>query len=663
MPDDKWVSKANLQTFWQMIRSKVLPNMVGDTVTSWLNEHVTPAGSAVVVDDSLTIQGAAADAKKTGDEISGLKEDFSNKTVMSRDLIPSGADANEYKTPGVYSVTTDAIAQTVANLPVMTSCELIVFNSRGSHESYGYGNVQITVTSTDTYFRVWKNSRWFDWIKIGSATEIAWVNNNLNNFNEFSLTKNISQPYHTDRTNNGIRFVCPLSDGFLKWYLDGTATAAASATVYSGTLSKVGLTPGNVYHIDMDDFPTGVMFQIRFGTSAGNRFLAFTHSQYFVVPSNATDTLLIQIIVAADTILENAVFTMPGIYKVNNADLDEFQTWFARGVILTDGTISTSDSRIYTPDIMSFDSDTIVSFDDTRGVQVMYYDADGNIITDRNTYGWMDTGANYVVITGGDRFRLNIKLVPNAAQTNEQVTETLEHVHIYSISKKMLEDYKNYDDEWASLSMYQTISVIGDSYASGVTNNYPMSWGQIMARDIGATLINLSHGGAYTKTWLTNNSWGLPKMLSDPPQQLYICAMGINDYTRIKNNEYTLGTIADIHDDPELNPDTFYGNYGKIISNIKTHSPNASIVMLSVARPYERVMDVNIKEIAEHFEIPYVYLPNDWFFRSQYFRGTMYADHPRAYGYSGMAKAIRRLLEKAIKDNASYFANYTGITE
>ena len=113
MPDGKWVSKANLQTFWQMIRSsiasfvakdvddvlptvvpeevnKVLPTMVGeqidnkfgddigDNVTSWLTEHVTPSGSAVVVDDTLTIAGAAADAKKTGDEISGLKEDLDN---------------------------------------------------------------------------------------------------------------------------------------------------------------------------------------------------------------------------------------------------------------------------------------------------------------------------------------------------------------------------------------------------------------------------------------------------------------------------------------------------------------------------------------------------------------------------------------------------------
>lgn len=47
---------------------------VGEYVTDWLDEHVTPVGSAVVVDDSLTVQGAAADAKKTGDEISSVKD-------------------------------------------------------------------------------------------------------------------------------------------------------------------------------------------------------------------------------------------------------------------------------------------------------------------------------------------------------------------------------------------------------------------------------------------------------------------------------------------------------------------------------------------------------------------------------------------------------------
>lgn len=36
------------------------------TTTDWLNENVTPTGSAVIVDKSLTISGAAADAQNTG---------------------------------------------------------------------------------------------------------------------------------------------------------------------------------------------------------------------------------------------------------------------------------------------------------------------------------------------------------------------------------------------------------------------------------------------------------------------------------------------------------------------------------------------------------------------------------------------------------------------
>ncbi len=42
-------------------------------VVNWLNTYVNPVGSAVVVDSSLTISGAAADAKIVGDNISNLK--------------------------------------------------------------------------------------------------------------------------------------------------------------------------------------------------------------------------------------------------------------------------------------------------------------------------------------------------------------------------------------------------------------------------------------------------------------------------------------------------------------------------------------------------------------------------------------------------------------
>lgn len=51
--------------------ASLLPEAIGNTVpeavSDWLSKNVEPVGSAVVVDNSLTIAGAAADAKVTGD--------------------------------------------------------------------------------------------------------------------------------------------------------------------------------------------------------------------------------------------------------------------------------------------------------------------------------------------------------------------------------------------------------------------------------------------------------------------------------------------------------------------------------------------------------------------------------------------------------------------
>ena len=54
--------------------STYVDSQLATDVTSWLNTNVNPVGSAVTVDSSLTISGSAADAKKTGDEISAVKD-------------------------------------------------------------------------------------------------------------------------------------------------------------------------------------------------------------------------------------------------------------------------------------------------------------------------------------------------------------------------------------------------------------------------------------------------------------------------------------------------------------------------------------------------------------------------------------------------------------
>lgn len=55
-----------------IISAEVDTATIASNVTSWLNTNVNPVGSAVVVDASLSVSGAAADAKVTGDVKSAL---------------------------------------------------------------------------------------------------------------------------------------------------------------------------------------------------------------------------------------------------------------------------------------------------------------------------------------------------------------------------------------------------------------------------------------------------------------------------------------------------------------------------------------------------------------------------------------------------------------
>jgi len=88
-----------------------LNDEISTDVTNWLNTHVTPVGSAVIVDSSLTIEGAAADAAATGaaltanyteltEEVSELNE----RLLLLDDNVPNTVQTYTFTNGSVFKV-------------------------------------------------------------------------------------------------------------------------------------------------------------------------------------------------------------------------------------------------------------------------------------------------------------------------------------------------------------------------------------------------------------------------------------------------------------------------------------------------------------------------------------------------------------------------------
>ena len=221
----------------------------------------------------------------------------------------------------------------------------------------------------------------------------------------------------------------------------------------------------------------------------------------------------------------------------------------------------------------------------------------------------------------------------------------------------------NKNEMLPSLSFMDTFAVIGDSYSAGQLSEMKggaisptrFAWENILAKDIGAKCVNLSVSGYTTYDWATNKISDLNKT---PVQDLYIIALGIND--ALPSHDEALGTIADINDDPNKNANTFYGNYGKIISAIKHHDVNARIILLTIMTKYDsnsRKDEFNtaIKNIGAKYNIPVADLDQESYFASDDFNNLKNGGHPTIVGYSLMARALKHAIQKTIYKNNTYF--------
>lgn len=233
-------------------------------------------------------------------------------------------------------------------------------------------------------------------------------------------------------------------------------------------------------------------------------------------------------------------------------------------------------------------------------------------------------------------------------------------------------------DYYCAFSLFETIGVVGDSYANGYNAeeengegiNHPnVSWPQILARRNGVTVTNYAWGGQSTRSFINDSTRGLPKLESDPARGLYLLVLERNDYNYESNgHDGYIGALTDITGNSLGSyPDTFFGNYATIIERIQAHAPNAKLVMMAgdYSTSYELATQYNaaVEAIAAHYGIPCIRQRDDWYFSSgsNSFYRTKVGGHPTTVGYCGMELAIERLFNKCVKDNFEYFKYYAGV--
>lgn len=219
-----------------------------------------------------------------------------------------------------------------------------------------------------------------------------------------------------------------------------------------------------------------------------------------------------------------------------------------------------------------------------------------------------------------------------------------------------------------NLSMFKRIGVVGDSFASGeivvdgkLQDIYPISWPQVMGQRYGVCVNNYTKGGLYTGSWLSD-AMGSPRMKKSLPDDLYILALGLNDSNAaipFLGLTY-LGSMNDIvgKSGSRQYANSFYGNYARIIEQIKSHAPNAKIVLVYINLPNEVTQRYNqaISELAMHYGLPVINQIDDDFFSSEAY-WNMEMGHPTQNAYSGMADAYARLITECVMKYPAYFAN------
>ena len=146
--DNLDVSEEVLQALQTMAGNGELGTIIDPVIvnqtSTWLASHITPTTPAV--DNTLSIAGAAADAKATGDAVDDLKEDFGNFTsyvLENPELLYSASWVENSAISATGAISTNNNFHYVENINVHEGEYILVYISNGANNNtriHGYDN-------------------------------------------------------------------------------------------------------------------------------------------------------------------------------------------------------------------------------------------------------------------------------------------------------------------------------------------------------------------------------------------------------------------------------------------------------------------------------------------------------------------------------------------
>ncbi|MCR5264065.1 MAG: SGNH/GDSL hydrolase family protein [Clostridiales bacterium] len=231
----------------------------------------------------------------------------------------------------------------------------------------------------------------------------------------------------------------------------------------------------------------------------------------------------------------------------------------------------------------------------------------------------------------------------------------------------------NIPEDGGFAAIFRTIACVGDSLSSGEFESlnpdgshgyhdmFEYSWGQYLGRMLGSKVYNFSRGGMTAIEYMRSFAEANDMWSEDKLAQAYIIALGVNDLFGMKQ---TLGTVDDIREDYENDPDTFAGWYGRVFMKYRHMQPRARFFLMTMVKNgtegNDSVVDAHaalLRQMAERFGNTYVidlakYGPvYDAGFREKFFM----LGHMNPAGYMLTAKMIAAYIDYIVRSDFRAF--------